>query len=145
MTVSPAPPRSKPIDIELLRAHLQDIVDREAELTPLVYERFFALCPAAKELFGRHSESNKQRMMAETLIAVLNLLDGESWLDSYLRDMGSRHQFSYETPVHMYAPFAKAVVAALAELSGPGWSEALARSWTLALDEVSAIMTRGYR
>jgi hemoglobin-like flavoprotein len=145
MSLPSAPPESAPINIELLRAHLQDIVDREAELTALVYARFFALCPAAEELFGRYSESNKQRMMAETLIAVLNLLDRESWLDSYLRDMGSRHQFSYETPAHMYAPFSKAVVETLAELSGPGWSTPLARSWTLALDEVSEIMKRGYR
>ena len=140
-----AHPDLERMDHALLRSHLQTIVDREAELTPLVYERFFALCPDAEALFGRYSEANKQRMIAETLIAVFQLLDHEPWLDSYLRDMGSRHQFSYETPTHMYAPFAQAFLEALGQVSGPGWSEGLARSWDVALGQVSATIMEGYR
>ncbi|MBW2717504.1 MAG: hypothetical protein JRD94_02810 [Deltaproteobacteria bacterium] len=58
--------------------------------------------------------------------------------------MGSRHQFSYETPTDMYAPYAEAMLEALAAVSGSGWTPELARSWKAALDQVNEMMTAGY-
>jgi len=55
-----------------------------------------------------------------------------------------RHQFSYETPTDLYAPYADAVPEALAAVSGPQWTSALAAAWAAALDQVNEMMTAGY-
>ena len=132
------------IDVELLKAHLLEVSEHESELTDRVYESLFAKCPDAVELFGTYSRANQQRMMTETLSAVLNMLDKEHWLGDYVHAMGSRHQFSYETRADMYPPYAEAMLEALAAVSGPDWTPELARSWGAALERVNEMMTAGY-
>ena len=132
------------IDVELLKKHLAEVSEHEAELTDRVYESLFAKRPDAVELFGAYSRANQQRMMAETLAAVLNMLEQVHWLGEYVHAMGSRHQFSYETPTDMYAPYAEAMLEALASVSGPDWTPRLERSWKAALDRVNEMMTAGY-
>jgi hemoglobin-like flavoprotein len=132
------------IDLDLLKEHLVEVSEHEAELTDHVYESLFAKRPDAQELFGTYSRANQQRMMAETLGAVLNMLDQEHWLDEYVHAMGSGHQFSYETPADMYAPYAEAMLEALAAVSGSDWTPELERSWKAALDRVNEMMTAGY-
>jgi hemoglobin-like flavoprotein len=132
------------IDVDLLKEHLAEVSEHESELTDRVYESLFAKRPDAVELFGTYSRANQQRMMTETLGAVLNMLDQEHWLGEYVHAMGSRHQFSYETPADMYPPSAEAMLEALAAVSGPDWTPKLARSWKAALDRVNEMMTDGY-
>ena len=132
------------IDVDLLKEHLAQVSEHESELTDRVYESLFAKRPDAVELFGTYSRANQQRMMTETLGAVLNMLDQEHWLGEYVHAMGSRHQFSYETPADMYPPYAEAMLEALAAVSGPDWTPELARSWKAALDRVNEMMTDGY-
>jgi len=132
------------IDVNLLKEHLVEVSDHEAELTRHVYESLFAKRPDAEELFGTYSQPNQQRMMTETLSAVLSMLDQEHWLGEYVHAMGSRHQFSYETPADMYPPYAEAMLEALAAVSGSDWTPELERSWKAALDRVNEMMTAGY-
>lgn len=132
------------INVNLLREHLAEVADHEAELTDRVYASLFSKRPDAEELFGTYSRANQQRMMTETLGAVLNMLEQEHWLDEYVHAMGSRHQFSYETPAEMYAPYAEAMLEALAAVSGPEWTAELERSWKAALNQVNEMMTAGY-
>ena len=133
-----------PIDVDLLKEHLMEVSEHEAELTDLVYESLFAKRPDAVELFGTYSRASQQRMTAETLTAVLNMLDQEHWLDEYVHAMASRHQFSYETPTDMYPPYAEAMLEALKAVSGNDWTPELERSWKAALDQVNDMMTAGY-
>jgi len=137
-------PENPRIDVDLLKEHLVEVSEHESELTDRVYESLFAKRPDAVELFGTYSRANQQRMMSETLTAVLNMLEQEHWLGEYVHAMGSRHQFSYETPTDMYAPYAEAMLEALAAVSGPDWTPELARSWKAALDRVNEMMTAGY-
>jgi hemoglobin-like flavoprotein len=132
------------IDVDLLREHLVEVSEHESELTDRVYAGLFAKRPEAEELFGTYSRASQQRMMTETLTAVLNMLDREPWLDEYVHAMGSRHQFSYETPTDLYAPYAEAMLEALAAISGSQWTPELAAAWTAALDQVNEMMTAGY-
>ncbi len=137
-------PSAREIDKDLLREHLAELSEHEAALTDHLYENLFAKLPDAEELFGTYSRANQQRMMSETLAAVLNMLDQEPWLGDYVHAMGSRHQFSYETPAEMYPPYAEALLEALAAVSGSDWTPALARSWKAALDQVNDMMIAGY-
>lgn len=135
---------SPEIDTDLLRDHLAEVSEHEAKLTEHLYASLFAKRPDAEELFGTYSQANQQRMMSETLAAVLNMLDQEPWLDEYVRAMGMRHQFSYETPTEMYPPYAEALIEALEAVSGSDWTPKLARSWRAALDQVNEMMTASY-
>jgi len=141
--VSALPPNPE-IDADLLREHLAEVSEHEAELTELVHQNLFTKRPDAEELFGTYSQANQQQMMTETLAAVLNMLDQEPWLDEYVRAMGQRHQFSYETSTDMYPPYAEAMLEALAAVSGSDWTPDLERSWKAALDQVNKMMTAGY-
>ena len=131
-------------DVNLLREHLAEVSEHESELTDRVYASLFTKRPDAEELFGTYSRASQERMMTETLTAVLYILDREPWLDEYVHAMGSRHQFSYETPTDLYAPYADAVLGAVAAVSGPQWTSELAAAWTAALDQVNEMMTAGY-
>jgi len=132
------------IDVDLLKKHLVEVSDHESELTDRVYESLFARRPDAVELFGTYSRANQQRMITETLTAVLHMLDQEHWLGEYVHAMASRHQFSYETPTDMYPPYAEAMLEALAAVTGSDWTLELERSWKAALDRVNEMMTAGY-
>ena len=132
------------INVELLKEHLLEVCEHESELTDLVYQGLFAKRPDAVELFGQYSQASQQKMMAETLAMVLNMIDQERWLGDYIHAMGSRHQFSYETPTDMYAPYAEAMLEALAAVSGSDWTRDLEHSWKTALDRVNEMMTAGY-
>ena len=132
------------INVELLKDHLAEVSEHEAELTDHLYLCLFAKRPDAEELFGTYSRANQQRMMSETLAAVLNLLDQEPWLGEYVHAMGLRHQFSYETPTEMYPPYAEALLEALEAVSGSDWTQELALSWKAALDQVNEMMTAAY-
>jgi hemoglobin-like flavoprotein len=135
---------STQIDTDLLKKHLVEVAEHEAELTDHVYQSLFAKRPDAVELFGTYSRANQQKMTAETLGAVLNMLDQEHWLGEYVHAMGLRHQFSYETPTDMYAPYAEAMLEALAAVSGSAWTPELERAWKAALDRVNEMMTAAY-
>jgi hemoglobin-like flavoprotein len=132
------------IDTDLLKKHLVEVAEHEADLTDHVYQSLFAKRPDAVELFGTYSRANQQKMTAETLGAVLNMLDQEHWLGEYVHAMGLRHQFSYETPTDMYAPYAEAMLEALAAVSGSAWTPELERAWKAALDRVNEMMTAAY-
>lgn len=60
-----------------------------------MYERLFAKRPDAVELFGTYSRANQQRMMTETLSAVLNMLEalaavsGPDWTPQLARSWGA--------------------------------------------------------
>ncbi len=56
------------IDVVLLREHLVEVSEHEAELTDRVYESLFAKRPDAVELFGSYSRPSQQRMMTETFL-----------------------------------------------------------------------------
>ena len=130
--------------MNLLREHLAEVSEHESELTDRVYASLFTKRPDAEELFGTYSRASQERMMTETLTAVLYILDRDPWLDEYVHARGSRHQFSYETPTDLYAPYADAVLGAVAAVSGPQWTSELAAAWTAALDQVNEMMTAGY-
>ena len=132
------------INIALLKEHIVELSEHEAELTELVHRNLFAKRPDAEELFGTYSQANQQRMMTETLAAVLNMLDQEPWLAEYVRAMGMRHQFSYETSTDMYPPYAEAMLEALSTVSGSEWTPELERSWKAALDQVNEMMIAAY-
>ena len=137
-------PAATSIDADLLKAHLAEVVEHENELTDELYERLFRKRPDAKDLFGMYSRANQQRMMSETLGAVLHILDQEAWLGEYVHAMGSRHQFSYETPTDMYEPYLEALIEALAHVSGQDWTPSLEQAWRAALTQVNRLMTDGY-
>jgi len=132
------------INVSLLRDHLVEVSECEGEFMDHVYAGLFSRRPDARELFGRYSEANKRQMTGETLAAVLNMIEREPWVGDYIRAMGLRHQFSYETPTDLYAPYAEAVLDALAAVSGATWTPELQRSWKAALDRVNEMMTDAY-
>ena len=136
--------RAQADDRAALKTHLEQLAESNIDLCPAIYARFFELCPHAEPLFGQFSQANKEHMINETFVAVLHWLDDEPWLNSSLTAMGLRHQFSYEIPTDLYAPFADAMMDVLEEASGDSWTPELSTSWQEALSSINDKMTSAY-
>ena len=81
-------------------------------------------------------------MFNSALVAVVEHLDDAEWLAATLKDVGARHAAYGVTPP-MYGWGEACLLEALAEVSGPDWTPALAAAWGEAFQEIAALMLAG--
>ncbi|GEM_PF-3090809 len=82
-----------------------------------LYARFFTLCPDARPIFGEHSISEQEEMVAETFRAIVAWVDGEPRLATNLDALGESH-VEYGVEDAMYRPFVDALVETAASCAG---------------------------
>lgn len=127
------------LDVALLRSSFALVVEREPDLTTRFYARLFADHPEARALFGRHSARAQATMLRDALVAVIEHVDDGAWMTQTLGALGRRHQGYGVTP-EMYGWVGASLLATLAEIAGPAWTEPCARAWTAAYGAIAAIM-----
>lgn len=132
------------LDVPLLRSSFELVVDREPEVTARFYERLFADYPQARPLFGRNSEKKQQEMLRDALVAVVDHLEDGEWLTTTLHSLGRKHA-GYGVTDEMYNWVGASLLATLAEVAGPDWTDAHARAWTEAYGAVAGLMQAGAR
>ena len=121
---------------------LSVIAERESEFTERFYESFFERRPDTRDLFGLHSLSEQEEMMAETLRSLLAASAAEPWLAGNLASLGASHE-EYGVVPDMYASFADVFCETAEALAESEWKEAWSAVLGAALAEVSAGMLRG--
>ena len=129
-------------DQELISEHLELIDEREPRIAERIYERLFQHHPQVRELFGAHAAQVQQDMLNETLIAVLDSLEGMAWLESNLQLLGAKHA-EFEVGDEMYDSWTQSVLEVLAEVSGSDWSPSLERVWRERMDHLCNLMRQG--
>ncbi|MBL4848952.1 MAG: iron-sulfur cluster repair di-iron protein [Planctomycetes bacterium] len=127
---------------KLLRESFHEAVEREGLVTTRFYELLFERYPQVKPLFGRKSTAEQQKMLQETLLAVLDHLDEGEWLTETLGGMGRVH-VSYEVTPEMYPWVGECLIAALAEGAKDCWSPAHAEAWEEAYGVLAGLMLAG--
>jgi hemoglobin-like flavoprotein len=130
-------------DQEVLAEHLHLISEREPRIAERVYEHLFQRHPQLRELFGAHAVAVQQDMLNETLIAVVDSLEGMAWLESNLQLLGTKHA-EFEVCDEMYDWWTESILEVLTELSGADWSPRLERLWRGRMEYLCNLMRQGF-
>ena len=102
------------------------------------YARIFAAAPAVRALFPPDMREQKAKLLAALAWVVEHLEQGET-LKARLREMGRRHE-QYGARAAHYPLVTDAMIGAMADVSGPAWTDEIAADWRTALERVSDIM-----
>lgn len=117
------------------------LTERAGELADRFYGRLFKTYPDVKRLFPEDMSGQKKKLTAALSLVVANLRTPDQ-VRGTLRELGQRH-VGYGTKTEHYEMVCQCLVAAMAEVAGPGWSKELASDWLTALRMVSRIMLDG--
>src|SRR5262245_49173256 len=132
------------LQVEAIRASLELIVEQEVALPPRFYARLFERHPQVRPLFGGNASERQQKMLQETLVAVVDHIEDGEWLASTLRGMGSQH-VDYGVADHMYPWVAQCLLDTLREVGGDAWTAEYHAAWQEALGAICVLMLEGAR
>lgn len=109
-------PKPDPVEqtLELLAAAADDI-------TPLVYERFFALRPEAQALWDDDTQMNQGHMLNEIFVCLMDQAASKSYLDEVYEVHVADHIGMGVVDASMYADFLHALQLAVADVLGENW------------------------
>lgn len=131
------------IDTQALRSSFNLALERQPDLTHVFYGDLFARHPSARPLFAQTDMAVQEQMLAEALVAVMDHLDDEPWLQSTLAGLGAKHA-GYGVTSEMYDWVGESLVATLARANGPDWNAELASRWQDAYGGIVSMMLAGY-
>jgi hemoglobin-like flavoprotein len=131
-----------PLNVPILRSSFDLVVERQPQLTRRFYEILFERYPEAKPLFHRNKPELQEKMLTDTLVAVMDRLDDAPWLTATLKGMGAKH-LEYGVTNEMYGWVGASLLAALAEAAGPDWTPELEAAWTEAYGAIAGLMQAG--
>lgn len=125
-------------DNDLMMQSLELAAERCEDISPLVYETFFALAPDARALFNMDRLS-KGRMLNESLSLLLDQADGRSYVAT-VADTFQRDHLSYGaiTAAH-YRIFFEALLATLRTLLADSWSDAHEAAWSRQVGQLTRL------
>jgi hemoglobin-like flavoprotein len=126
----------------VLRSTFEIVIERQPKLMHRFYEILFERHPQAKSLFGRNSQAAQEKMLTETLVAVIDHLDDSAWLTSTLQTLGAKHNGYGVTP-EMYDWVGGSLLAALGEAAGADWTPEAADAWAEAYGAIASLMKSG--
>ena len=127
---------------ELIRESLGVVVEREAAITPRFYERLFARYPQVRPLFAKNDPERQQKMLQESIVAVVDHLEEPEWLAETLGNMGMQH-VDYGVTAEMYPWVAECLLDTLADIAADQWSDDYRAAWEEALGAIAGLMLAG--
>jgi hemoglobin-like flavoprotein len=128
-----------PRQIALVETSL-DHVDLDV-LVKAFYDRAFAADPGLAEMFTADPAVQRARFAAE-LTEIVRSIRSIDTFGPAARALGARHR-GYGVRAGHYRLMGGALLDALAEVSGDGWTPELAEAWTLAYNLIAETMLTG--
>ncbi len=122
-----------------LLASLERLSGREPELVQQFYALFFERHPEVTKLFGKHSLSEQEEMVRETLVSIVAYIENEPWLQTNLDAMGKSHA-EYGVEDHMYDWMVECMLDALERLLGADCRDEYDPAWRNALCYLTDVM-----
>lgn len=130
-------------DLEQINRTLELLAARDLDMTPAVYARFFARCPAAEALFASAEAKTVQgKMLNELVQTVLDRLEGKAYSDTLVATMVSDHN-SWGATLPMYDALFAAFIEALADALGEQADAAMLIAWERQLSSLRCIIMPG--
>ena len=130
------------LNLQVLRDSFQRIAPQATAFAARFYERLFAEFPELEPLFVRTDFQDQQQKLVRSLTLILRTLDRPEALVTYLQRLGGEH-VGYGVVPEDYPKVAEALLATLAEFSGPAWSAELQAEWEAAVGAVANHMLDG--
>lgn len=128
-------------DNAMLRATLAPVLADPDGFARRFYGHLFERAPALRRLFP--ADMTLQRMkLVQTLGVVAAGLDEPERLTGLLEELGARHR-GYGVKFAHYVEVGEALIAALAEVNGPGFTDNARSAWQRLYAWVAEQMRRG--
>jgi hypothetical protein len=115
-------------DLAQMEASLGAIAERNIDIVPLVFERFFAAFPGQQEIFY-NPDASCPRMAGETLEALIGTAAGEPWVPTMITTFVDLHRNYDKISADDYARYVDLVVDTVATAAGADWTDDMARAW----------------
>ena len=122
-----------------LLASLERLSGRESELVQQFYTLFFERHPEVTPLFGKHSVSEQEEMVRETLVSMVALVENEPWLQTNLEAMGKSHA-EYGVEDRMYDWMVECMLDAVERILGADCRDQYVSAWRSALGYLTDVM-----
>jgi hemoglobin-like flavoprotein len=105
------------------------------------YTRLFETCPEVRPLF-KQDMTTQRGHLAATLALLVRNIQYQDVLEASIMELGAHHVKVGVRPEH-YPVVRDALLYALANVLGPGWSPQLHADWSALLDHIISVMLRG--
>jgi methyl-accepting chemotaxis protein len=132
------------IDLEALETSFDLIAPRGDELMDVFYARLFAAAPAVQPLFAGIDLKKQKGMLLATLVLLRKSLRNLDAIVPKLRELGARHVAYGARPEH-YPVVGEVLIASMAEIAGPVWTDEYEQAWSTAFGIVAGAMIEGAR
>lgn len=119
---------------DLVTESLELVAEREGDISPAIYERYFAKCPGSEALMSHIDELVRAKMMAEVYRLVM--LPDYSDEEGYLNFEISNHALAYSVEPHMYSNLLYALMDTVAETLKEAWTPELKDAWESRLESL---------
>lgn len=131
-------------DAELIERSLDLAAACGEDITPFVFDRFFAAAPSAHAYFHLDELDPRAhgRMLAEVLTLMIDAARGETYVAPTFRTQVADHQSYGVIDRGLYAGFLAALIAVVAELAGDGWTAAMRSAW---MRQADRLIRAGFR
>ncbi|HVE40174.1 MAG TPA: globin domain-containing protein [Planctomycetota bacterium] len=120
---------------DALRPHAPLLVDR-------FYATLFERYPQVRPLFVHTDLPKQKQMLIQALSLLVANLEQPDVLKTYLGHLGAKHVRYGAREAH-YAAVGECLLAAMAEVAGPLWTEELEHEWAETYGAVASLMQQG--
>lgn len=125
--------------ITALEAPLFAIAEADIDITPALFERFFATFPDQRAPF-LNLEAAAGRMTNETIEAMIGLATNEHWVPTTIINFVDLHRNYGDFPASLYAAFIDITVDTLADAAGDAWTSESNAAWRAQADRLKAMV-----
>ena len=125
--------------IEAMEAPLFAIADSDIDITPALFDRFFATFPEQRAPF-LNLDAAAGRMTNETIEAMIGLASNEHWVPTTIINFVDLHRNYGDFPASLYAAFIDMTVDALAHAAGATWTDESNAAWRAQADRLKAMV-----
>jgi nitric oxide dioxygenase len=130
-----------PDQLELIELTSDALLSVDGRLADRFYERLFEIAPDTRLLFGRDLEEQKIKLL-NMLASLVGAVRNRELFASILSHLGRRHA-GYGVVVAHYSATGTALMASLAEILGPRFTEPVSEAWKALYDDVEREMLHG--
>ena len=111
------------------------IAEADVDITPALFERFFATFPEQRAPFI-NLDAAAGRMTNETIEAMIGLATNEHWVPTTIINFVDLHRNYGDFPASLYVAFIDMTVDTLADAAGDAWTNESNAAWRAQADQI---------
>ena len=120
---------------DLVTQSLEVAAEKAGDITPAVYETYFAACPGSEALMSHIDHLVRAKMMVEVyrLMMLTNFEDEQGYLNFEV----DNHALAYSVEPHMYGNLMHALMDTVAQALGDDWNPDYLSAWEDRIQDLS--------